>query len=251
MLQLHEPLCLANLDQHMVPIEGATFEMGGEGYRAKPIHAVQLDDFFLCRYPVSQQLWYEVMGKNPEELRFENQHRPVERISWDDINDHFLPALREKAGDDSYCLPTEAQWEYAARGRKWSAARQEKEIHAFEYTGSDNLKEVGWYIGNSHSETNLLGCKRPNALGLYDMSGNVREWCQDWFDRDYYQTLKDKYGDAPAINPKGPGSGTSRVVRGGSWLFSSLSCRVSDRYFFNPNNRLVNVGFRLCRYLPR
>ena len=251
MLQLPLTLCLANLDQHMVPIEGATFEMGGEGYQAKPIHSVQLDDFYLCRYPVSQQLWQEVMGDNPEELRFENRHRPVERVSWNDINNQFLPALREKTGDNSYCLPTEAQWEYAARGGKWRAARREVKVPALEYAGSNNPKEVSWYDRNSSSETNLLGCKRPNALGLYDMSGNVREWCQDWFDRDYYQTLKDKYGDAPAINPKGPGSGTYRVVRGGSWDNYLNDCRVSDRIGNLPSSRYVNIGFRLCRYLPR
>ena len=133
MLQLQETLCLANLDQKMVRVEGGTFDMGGESSwaSAKPIHTVRLDNFEICRYPVSQQLWYEVMGGNPAELRFENRNRPVERISWDDINGQFLPALRKKAGDNSYCLPTEAQWEYAARGRKMESSGTRKSIYLY------------------------------------------------------------------------------------------------------------------------
>ena len=142
MLQLPPPLSLSTLSQHMVPITGGIFEMGGESVldNAKPIHKVQLDDFEICRYPVSQQLWCDVMGKNPKELKFENRHRPVERISWDDIQEDFLPILREKTQDPSYCLPSEAQWEYAARGGMYA--------QGFTYSGANQAKEVAWYNAN-------------------------------------------------------------------------------------------------------
>ena len=224
--------------------------MGGESglLSAKPIHTVRLDNFEICRYPVSQQLWYEVMGENPEELMFENRNRPVERISWDDINDQFLPALRDKTGDNSYCLPTEAQWEFAARGGKWRAKRRAENVLSFAYSGSNNLKEVGWFNRNSYSETNLLSYKRPNALGIYGMSGNVWEWCQDWYVREYYKECEKK---GIVQNPQGPKNGSSRVVRGGSWNFDLAYCRVSDRASDDPDYRSYFIGFRLCRYSPR
>ena len=245
MLKLHPSLSLKTLESHMVQVEGGTFEMGGESglLSAKPIHTVRLDNFEICRYPVNQQLWYEVMGGNPVELRFENRNRPVERISWGDINGQFLPALRKKSGDDSYCLPTEAQWEFAARGGKF----QERE-KAYTYPGSNYLKEVGWYNKNSFSETNLLGCKRPNALGLFGMSGNVWEWCQDWYASEYYKECEKK---GIVQNPGGPETGSSRVVRGGSWGSADYSCRVSVRDLIDPLIRVILFGFRLCRYSPR
>ena len=250
MLQLQETLCLANLDQNMVRVEGGTFDMGGESSwaSAKPIHTVRLDNFEICRYPVSQQLWYEVMGENPEELKFENRNRPAERVSWEDINNQFLPALRENTGGNSYCLPTEAQWEYAARGGKWRTKRRAEKVLSFAFAGSNNLKEVGWYDENSYSETNPLACKRPNSLSLYGMSGNVWEWCQDWYSDTYYGECQEK---GVALNPEGPSTGTSRVARGGSWYYNSLNCRVSDRNDVNPLNRDFVFGFRLCRYSPR
>jgi len=245
MLALAQPLNLANLNQHMVYVQGGTFEMGGESWNnnAKPVHPVQLSDFELCRYPVSQQLWQEVMGDNPEELKFENRHRPVEPVSWNDITQHFLPRLREKTGDNTYCLPTEAQWEYAARGGKYAVGTT--------FAGSNHLKEVAWYDGNAFSETQVIGQKRPNTLGLYDMSGNVFEWCQDRYEGNYYQTLVDQYGSSPAPHPEGPEEGTERVVRGGSWFYDVNFARVSDRFFGNPPYRSSYIGFRLCRYLPR
>ena len=231
----------------MVPIEGGGFDMGGESVlkSAMPIHKVRLDDFFLCRYPVSQQLWEEVMGENPEKLNFENRHRPVEGVSWNDITQEFLPRLREKTRGKSYCLPTEAQWEYAARGGKYAVGTA--------YAGSNHVKEVAWYRKNSFSETQVIGQKRPNQLGLFDMSGIVREWCQDWLSGSYYQELQQQYGSQPAPNPGGPKESefSARVVRGGSWSDNDNSARVSDRDSSYPGFRFDDIGFRLCRYSPR
>ncbi|MEM7510934.1 MAG: SUMF1/EgtB/PvdO family nonheme iron enzyme [Bacteroidota bacterium] len=242
--QLADVLCLSNLERHMVSIKGGEFLMGGERYdNEQPIHKVKLDDYELCRYPVSQQLWLDVMEAYPEELYFQNPHRPVEDVSWDDIQTNFLPALREKTRDNSWCLPTEAQWEYAARGGNYA--------RAYTYAGSEQLKEVGWYDDNSLSETSPIAYKRPNSLGLYDMSGNVFEWCQDKYDSSYYQTLKDQYGNQPAANPGGPKAGSSRVVRGGSWDDDPASARVSNRDVGTPYYRYIVVGFRLCRYSAR
>ena len=221
--------------------------MGGESgaWSAKPIHKVRLDDFHLCRYPASQQLWKEVMSENPEKLWFENPHRPVEGVSWDEITRHFLPRLHEKTGDKTYYLPTEAQWEYAARGGKYAIGT--------EYAGSNHLKEVAWYDQNSFSETQIIGQKRPNPLGLYDMSGNVFEWCQDRMSESYYKELQQKYGSQPAPNPGGPmeSYGYGRVVRGGSWNHYVNLARVSYRDDPDPLDRGDGVGFRLCRYSPR
>ena len=204
---------------------------------------IQLDDFELCRFLVSQQFWFEVMEQHSEKLYFQNPHRPVERVSWDDIQNEFLPTLREKTGNNSWCLPTEAQWEYAARGGKHTKS--------LTYAGSEQLKEVGWYGDNSLSETNPIACKRPNTLGLYDMSGNVFEWCQDRYGENYYLELKDQYGDQPTPNPGGPEEGDYQVVRGGSWYDLPDNARVSYRYYFYPCGRYDFVCFRLCRYSAR
>ncbi len=238
---LPDTLCLANLAQHMLPIEGGVFERGSD----ESIHTIQLDNFELCRYPVSQQLWYEVMGKTPDELYFQNPHRPVERVSWDDISQEFLPALREKTGIPDYCLPTEAQWEYAARGGKCRTPD-------YRFSGSEAVKEVAWYDDNSFGETQPTGLKRPNSLGLYDMSGNLWEWCQDWYARDYYESLVDPFGNQPAVNPTGPEHGDRRVVRGGSWYINDHDSRVANRVSNSPLYRYSSlIGFRLCRYSAR
>ncbi|MEM8900912.1 MAG: SUMF1/EgtB/PvdO family nonheme iron enzyme [Bacteroidota bacterium] len=145
MLELHPPLSLSTLEDHMVLIEGGIMEIQGVN--------IQLDDFELCRYLVSQQLWKEVMGSYLTEIRFKNHHRLVENVSWDDIQNKFLPVLQEKTGDPIWGLPTEAQWEYAARGGKYAID--------YTYPGSDQLKEVGWFNKNSYRETNPIACKRP------------------------------------------------------------------------------------------
>ena len=237
MLTLTPTLNLDNLASQMVFVKGDTFLMGGESWLndAKPIHQVELDDFSICRYPVSQQLWYEVMESDPEELFFQNPWRPVEDVSWEDITTTFLPRLREKTGKSAYCLPTEAEWEYAGRGGMYRNKFQSENLaNNYTYAGSDVLKEVAWNRENSYRETHPIALKRPNQLGLYGMSGNVFEWCQDRYDEDYYQQLKDQYGNRPAPNPKGPEEGDSKVVRGGSWININDNSRVSNRSDLHP-----------------
>ena len=248
MLTLTPTLNLDNLASHMIFVKGDTFKMGSNDYsNERPIHKVHLDDYYLCRYPVSQQLWYEVMESDPEELMFQHPHRPVERVSWEDITNKFLTRLGEKTGKSAYCLPTEAEWEYAARGGMYRNKFQSENLaNNYTYAGSDVLKEVAWNRENSYRETHPIALKRPNQLGLYGMSGNVFEWCQDRYDEDYYQQLKDQYGNRPLPNPKGPEEGDSKVVRGGSWIDFDINSRVSNRNLNRPSGRSFGIGFRLC-----
>jgi formylglycine-generating enzyme required for sulfatase activity len=135
-----------------------------------------------------------------------------------------------------YRLPTEAEWEYAARGGKEGVAQN------FKYAGSNKLKEVGWFDTNSHQETKSVGMKAPNILGLYDMSGNMREWCWDWWNADYYEDCAKK---GTVKNPLGSDKGGHRVFRGGSWFNDAVICRVSSRYLSTPTFRNITLGFRL------
>ena len=252
MLQIRDSLTLQNLLDQMVEVEADSFDMGGESTfnDAKPIHRVTLTrDFALCRYPVTQALWEAVMEDNPQPSRFKGAQRPVEFITWFEMVD-FCNRLSEQQGLPScyqidgkevswqpeaagYRLPTEAEWEYAARGGPYG--------RVYEYAGSPDLDQVGWYSANSNRETQPVGQKRPNELGLYDMSGNVFEWCWDWYDSDYY-------ANSPEKNPTGPAGGSYRVLRGGSWLLGPDYCRVAYRYG-RPDSRYGDIGFRLARTL--
>ena len=222
---------IQRIEQDMVFVEGGEFMMGGKRMdREKPIHRVVLDDFHIGRFPVTQALWEAVMGENP--AFFQGKQRPVERVSWNRCQE-FIQKLNSFSEKFTYRLPTEAEWEYAARGGKY-----EKELQALEYAGSNQREEVAWWRGNSHYGSMQVGEKRPNALGLYDMSGNVYEWCQDWFgDADYYQKVLDKKLDHNP--PRTPMIGTRRVVRGGSWDSVSMSStlRVAYRYYGYPPAR--------------
>jgi formylglycine-generating enzyme required for sulfatase activity len=216
----------------MVFVEGGTFQMGATSEQGsdaddneKPVHSVTLSDFYIGKYEVTQAQWKAVMGSNPSNFTGDD-NRPVEQVSWDKIQE-FILKLNQLTGK-TYRLPTEAEWEYAARGGKQS--------QGYEYAGSNTIDEVAWYNGNSGSKTHPVGQKQPNELGLYDMSGNVREWCQD------------RYGDyssSAQTNPTGPTRGSGRVLRGGSWYFNAGFCRVADRVNGNPSSRLFNSGFRL------
>ncbi len=226
----------------MIRVPGETFIMGDDegNSREKPAHLVRLDSFQMGQYPVTQELWEAVMGTNPS--YFKGPYRPVERVSWKDTQ-KFLYKLNEQLGlfgDKKYRLPTEAEWEYAARGGGVGTFGRISP----KYSGSNHLDYVGWYSKNSQNQTHAVGLKAPNALGLYDMSGNVREWCQDAFDENYYQTCSDQ---GTVSNPQGPESGRNRVLRGGSWDGLAVLCRVAYRDNFHPDYRSYFIGLRLSR----
>ena len=214
----------------MLPIKGGTFDMGSnEQDAAKPIHKVTVSDFHLCKYPVTQGQWKQIMGKNPGHFTGDD-NLPVEQVSWHDAQE-FIKALNKKTGK-TYRLPSEAEWEYAAKG-----GNQSKD---FKYAGSNDLKEVSWYHKNSGSKTHPVGQKKPNDLGLYDMSGNVWEWCED--------TWHPNYEGAPADGSawtKGDSSG--RVVRGGSWSHGDSDCGVVLRGSGMAGLRGSDIGFRLAQ----
>ena len=219
------------LSFELILVEGGEFWMGSPDDDPdafdpeKPRHLVKLSSFYMGEFPVTQDLWEAVMGENPS--YFKGPRHPVEKVSWEDAQ-RFIGMLNKKT-KGGYRLPTEAEWEYAARGGKHS--------EGFRYAGSDKLKEVGWYAENSGSETHKVGLKYSNELGLYDMSGNVWEWCQDRWHGDYK--------GAPADGSAWEGEGGSRVVRGGSWSYDPRLCRVAYRYFLDPALRNGIVGFRL------
>ncbi len=221
------------MEIEMVWVSGGTFSMGatteqsGDAYSDEiPAHRVTLGGYYIGKYEVTQKLWKAVMGSNPS--RFKGDNLPVENVSWNDVQE-FIRKLNQLTGK-SYRLPTEAEWEYAARGGGSSLV--------YKYSGSNNIGSVAWYRGNSGYGTHPVGSKSPNELGIYDMSGNVWEWCQDWYDNGYYDKL-------PQRNPTGPTSGVHRVCRGGSWYDDDRSCRVSNRSRSNSSNRRNYLGFRL------
>lgn len=221
-------------------VEGGTFQMGSNDSDAesdeKPVHKVTLSSYYIGETEVTQALWKAVMGSNPS--YFKGDNLPVEQVSWNDCQE-FIRKLKQKTGKN-FRLPTEAEWEYAARGRKKSKGCK--------YAGSNTLRDVAWFgqsngktydNGNSGEKTHTVKTKSANELGLYDMSGNVWEWCSDWFSSDYY-------GKSSLVNPQGPWSGSYRVLRGGSWDRYARRCRVSYRLSSDPDNRLSIFGFRLC-----
>ena len=215
----------------MIKVEGGTFKMGATSEQGSdaygdesPVHSVTLPDYYIGETEVTQELWKAVMGKNPSS--FKGDQKPVENVSWHDCQ-NFIKRLNELTGKN-FRLPTEAEWEYAARGGNKSKG--------YKYSGGNDINEVAWYKGNS-SHTHDVKTKSPNELGVYDMSGNVFEWCKDCF--GYYSS-------SSQTNPKGPSSGPSRVLRGGGWLDYAWSCRVSNRYNDKPGDWNSNSGFRLA-----
>ena len=222
---------LDDIMRNMVYVEGGTFTMGATfeqqepDYDEKPTHRVSLSSFYIGKYEVTQALWKAVMGSNPSHWKGDNL--PVENVSWNDCQT-FLRKLNAMTGKN-FRLPTEAEWEFAARGGNRS--------RGYQYSGSNVLSDVAWYADNSGSKTHNVGTKAPNELGIYDMSGNVWEWCQDW---------KGSYIGSAQTNPKGPSSGSYRVDRGGSWFNFAWSCRVACRYCHTPDYRYFDLGFRLA-----
>jgi formylglycine-generating enzyme required for sulfatase activity len=227
------PTNSGSINIEIIFVAGGTFTMGctpEQGSdcqdREIPAHQVTVNDFYITKYPITQAQWIAVMGNNnPSHFR-EETSRPVENINWDDIQ-IFITNLNHIT-DRQYRLPTEAEWEYAARGGVSGTG--------YRYAGSDDIDSVAWYSGNSVSRTWPVGRKEPNVLGIYDMSGNVSEWVNDWYGR-YTELDKD--------NPVGPHTGTSRVTRGGSWNDPARSCRVSNRDGRVPSERNNFTGFRL------
>lgn len=219
----------------MIAIPGGSFLMGSEDWSdTKPIHRVTLSPFHIGKFQVTQAQWQAVMKTNPS--RFKGDTLPVENVSWDDASD-FCRKLSEQTGKE-YRLPTEAEWEYACLAGSTGK-------YCF---GDDKalLKDYAWYNENSGSKTHPVGEKLPNDWGLHDMHGNVWEWCQDWYDENYYAELSKK---SEAANPQGPASGDYRVLRGGSWDFNQDNARAVYRNDYLPAFRDYRFGFRVvcCR----
>ena len=219
----------------MIKVDGGTFQMGATseqgsdaGDSEKPVHNVTLSCYYIGQTEVTQALWKAVMGFNPSYHKGDNL--PVETVSWEDCQT-FIAKLNKLTGQ-KFRLPTEAEWEYAARGGNKS--------NGYKYSGSNDIDIVAWYKGNSGCKTHPVATKQPNELGLYDMSGNVYEWCQDWYDDKYYS-------NSPATNPTGPSSGSCRVFRDGTNGDIARWCRVSNRFSEAPSERGYGYfGFRLA-----
>ena len=215
----------------MVKVEAGSFDMGATPEMKKPydwekpVHRVTLtNNYYIGKYEVTQALWKIVMGSNPS--NFKGDNLPVENVSWNNCQ-KFISKLNKLTGK-SFRLPTEAEWEFAARGGNKS--------RGYLYSGSNAIGDVAWYEGNSSFMTHAVGTKQPNELGIYDMTGNVWEWCQDWYD---------SYSSSPQTNPTGAVSGSYRVDRGGSWNCLARSCRASCRDRCTPDYRNNSCGLRL------
>jgi sulfatase modifying factor 1 len=216
--------------------KGGCYRMGdtfGDGKEdEKPAHEVCVDSFYIGKYTVTEEQWQKMMGSNPSSYKQCGRNCPVQGVSWNDIQ-KFIRTVNQLSGKN-YRLPTEAEWEYAARSggksEKWAGTSSES-----------GLGKYAWYNLNSHNQIHPVGQKQPNGLGIYDMSGNVWEWCQDWYGAYYYK-------ESPKNNPQGPANGSARVVRGGSWVNLAWGLRASYRYRDLPESRTDMVlGFRLAR----
>jgi len=236
----------------MVYIPAGTFIMGCTSEQNNcdsdeiPTHQVTLSAYEIAKYEVTQSQWYTVMGTNPS--YFSGANKPVEQVDWYEAID-FCNALSIREGltpvytvagptvianwyANGYRLPTEAEWEYAARGASLTTNTR--------YSGSNIIEDVAWYEFNSANSTHNVGTKAPNQLGIYDMSGNVYEWCWDWYSNNYYST-------SPSLNPRGPDSGANHVIRGGAWNFVALTCRVANRTSEFPGGAFNDLGLRVVR----
>lgn len=226
-----------SVGMEFVLIPPGSFKMGlSKEFRSPcqddmPSHMVTIrKPFYIGKYEVTQEQWLAVMNKNPS--KFKGKKHPVERVSWLDARE-FIKKLNQMEKTGTYRLPTEAEWEYACRANT-------KTLYYFG-DSEKQLPEYAWYCDKSMHTTHPAGQLKPNAFGLYDTLGNVWEWCYDAYERDYYM-------DSPAVDPRGPVSGSCRVIRGGSWhSIAPYRLRCSFRFFYTLNGRLANLGFRLVK----
>lgn len=216
---------------NLVLVHGGLFKMGADkttdedaDIDESPIHKVKISDFYISKYEITQSLWYAVMDNNPSENK--GWSLPVENVSFEDICD-FLEKIKAITGL-KYRLPTEAEWEYSAKGGC--------ESDGYIFSGSNNIEEIAWYDKNSNGHSHPVGCKRPNELGIYDLTGNVAEWCSD---------RMGKFTESDKTNPNGPIFGTKRIRKGGGWFSSKKYCRNTGRYQASPNHKTNDLGFRL------
>lgn len=232
------------LNMKMIYVEGGTFTMGASSGDSdadsdeRPVHQVTLDSYYIAEFEVTQSQWQKIMGTTVYQQRDERDsswsmagvgdNYPMYYVSYEEAMD-FCQELSLLTGK-TYLLPTEAQWEFAARGGNKGKNNDNK------YSGSYSVDAVAWYDGNSNNTTHPVGQKRANQLGIYDMSGNVWEWCSDWYG---------DYSSSSQTNPTGPSSGQYRVLRGGSWYYNARDCRVSYRDNSNPSYRNYGSGFRV------
>ena len=228
----------------MIFVKGGNFYMGyddpqfhsAEYDNERPVHRVHVSDFYIGKYEVTLGQWKKVMGVYPAAYNgvdYANKDCddcPVVKVNWDDVQE-FIKRLNEKYPGKNYRLPSETEWEFAARGGKYSKK--------YLYSGSDKLSMVGWY-GKKNSAAHPVGQKQPNEIGIYDLAGNVAEWCADWYDEGYYSTTTD------ATDPKGPKTGQFRIARGGSYYDDDAMCRSVNRGRYLPETRQWNLGFRLA-----
>jgi formylglycine-generating enzyme len=233
------------LEYSMIAVKGGTFRMGetpsatgiiGMSYATRfpdvSSRTISVSDFYIGKYEVTQEQWRQVMGSNPSGLAFKGcDSCPVESVSWFDVQE-FINKLNHLTGR-TFRLPTEAEWEYAAVGGEH---RQTKKILGQSYSGSNKIGDVAWYQDNSNGRVHPVGLKKPNELGSYDMSGNVWEWCSDWYGR---------YRGNNLIDPQGPEKGKEKVIRGGSYINYEMLV-VWARQSHIPTRRVLNVGFRLA-----
>ena len=225
-----------SIGMELVLIPAGSFRMGGDKKLEQaedhetPRHIVKISKtFYMGKYEVTQSQWSEIMNNNPSE--FKGDIRPVERVSWNDVQE-FVQKLNNKEETNKYRLPTEAEWEYAARADTESTYCFSGDIKT--------LSQYAWYRKNSADKTHPIGQLKPNAWDLYDVHGNVHEWCQDWFDRNYYS-------QSPSNLPLGPSSGLAKVLRGGDWGSEDWYCRCASRSLSSPDRRSNRLGFRLVR----